>query len=71
MKGLKRESYKEQLRILRLLCQEKNRLGENLTALHSSLKGDCGKVGVGLSFPGNKRQDKRNQPQLASGEFQV
>lgn len=67
MKGLECKSYKEQLKILRLPCLEKNRLRENLTALHSSLKGDCDQVGVGLFFPGNKR----NQPQLPSEEFQV
>jgi len=45
---LEHKSYGEQLREMRLFSLEKSRLGGDLIALHSSLKGVCDKVGVGI-----------------------
>ena len=48
MKDLEHRCYGEWLRELQLLSLQKRRLMGELIALYSSLKGGCGKVGVGL-----------------------
>ena len=48
MKGLEDNSYKKQLRKLRLFNLEKRRLRGNLFILHKCLEGGCGEVGFGL-----------------------
>ena len=68
MKGLEHKSYGKQLGLFSL---EKRRLRGDLITLDTDLKGDCGKVGVGLFSLVASNRTKGNSLQLHQVRFRL
>ncbi|RMC07851.1 hypothetical protein DUI87_15320 [Hirundo rustica rustica] len=71
VKGLGKNSYKEQLMKLGVFILEKRMLRGDLLTLYNSLKRDCSQVGVGLFSQTTSNKMRGNCMKLHQGRFRI